>query len=331
MVFGELIPKNWAIAQPRRVAAAVTPAQRGFTAFARPLISVTNGHANALLRRMGVQPVEELSAARGAAELQSLIRHSAVEGTLDSGTAALLDRTLRFGDRSASDVMTPRTEVQMVEAGDTLAAVLAQCERTGFSRFPVIGRRGRDEVLGVVTLRDAVSVPLAERAEVRAHRVMTEVRAIPETLPLDDVLPLVRGGDHLVLVVDEYGGTAGIVTLEDLVEELVGEVADEHDRTGLREQRQPDGSWLLSGLLRPEEARERGVPVPDDPRYDTIAGFVVARLGRLPAVGDEVEAAGWRLQVAALDGRRIDRLAAAPGAPQPGGAPLPGPGEADGE
>jgi CBS domain containing-hemolysin-like protein len=314
MVFGELIPKNWAISEPLRVAGAVNRPQRAFTAFAKPLISVTNGHANALLRRMGVEPVEELSAGRSAQELQSLIEHSAQEGTLDSGTADLLGRTLRFGDRSASDVMTPRTEVEMVQAGDTLAEVLATCERTGLSRFPVIGRHGPDDVLGVVALRDAVAVPLPERGQVRASTVMSPVRRIPETLPLDDVLPMVRRGNHLVVVVDEYGGTAGIVTLEDLVEELVGEVADEHDQPSLREQRQADGSWLLSGLLRPEEVRSRGVPIPDDPRYDTIAGFVVAALGRLPQVGDEVDASGWRLVVAGLDGRRIETLRAAPGA-----------------
>lgn len=312
MVFGELIPKNWAISQPRRVANAVTPFQRSFTALARPLISLTNGNANTLLRRMGVEPVEELSAARSAEELQSLVQHSADSGTLDQGTADLVEGALRFGDRQASHVMTPRTRVRMVDVRDSLAHVLAFSRDTGLSRFPVAGPAGADDVRGVVTLRDALRVPAEQRSAIRVAAVMARVVQIPETLPLDDVLPLVRGGNHLVMVMDEYGGTAGIVTLEDLVEELIGEVADEYDRPGLHHRRQDDGSWLLSGLLRPEEVRELGVPIPDSPHYDTVAGFVLARLGRLAAPGDSIDYAGWVLTVTAVDGRRIESLAAAP-------------------
>ena len=311
-VFGELIPKNWAVSQPRRVAAVVTPLQRGFTTAFRPLIWLTNGNANWLLRRMGVEPVEELASARSSQELVSLVRHSGARGTLPTQSATLLDRALRFSDRQADNVMTPRTRVTVIPANASVADVLEICRRTGISRLPVVGDEGVDEVIGLVTLRDALRVSEQLRASVTVADVMSVVALIPETLPLDDVLPLVRGGHHLVVVVDEYGGMAGIVTLEDLVEELVGEVADEYDQTSLRHNRHEDGSWLLSGLLRPEDARDLGIPLPDDPAYDTIAGLVQFHLGRLGAVDDTIEVAGWVLTITVMDGHRIAALTAAP-------------------
>lgn len=312
MVFGELIPKNAAIAEPRRVASLVAPAQRAFSAAVRPLIWLTNGNANWLLRRLGVEPVEELASARSPQELISLVRYSGQQGTMPATTADLIGRTLRFGDRRAEDVMTPRTQVEMIAGADSVADALRLSRRTGKSRFPVVGTGGADDVVGVLTLRDALRVTEQERGRRTCRDIMSPVSRVPETLPLDGVLPLVKGGDHMVLVVDEYGGTAGILTLEDLVEELVGEVADEHDTPTLRSRRHRDGSWLLSGLLRPEEVRELGVPVPDNADYETLAGLVLQRLGRLAAPGDHVDVAGWRLTVDSLDGRRIDTVTAAP-------------------
>ena len=312
MVLGELIPKNAAISQPRRIAALVMPAQRMFTTVFTPLIYITNGSANWLLRRVGVEPVEELASARSPQELASLVRHSGESGTLPTGTADLIDRTLRFGEHTAEDVMTPRTRVASVEQTAAVAEVLATSRSTGLSRFPVAGADGLDEVVGVVTLRDVLRVPPQERETRRVRTVMSPVPSVPESLHLDDVLPLVRRGNHLVVVVDEYGGTAGIMTLEDLVEELVGEVADEHDKPALRSQRHQDGSWLLSGLLRPEEARELGIPAADDPDYETLAGLVMKEIGRVPVEGDGLTIPGWRLTVHRMEGRRIDTLAAVP-------------------
>lgn len=310
MLFSELIPKNWAISQPRRVAGVVTPLQRGFTKAAGPLINVTNGNANWLLRKMGIEPVEELASARSAQELQYLVRHSGESGTMPAATAALIDRSLRFADRQAEDVMTPRTQIEVIDSGESVSHLLSFARETGFSRFPVVHDGDPDEVVGIITLRDALRVAADLRASTPIAAVMTPVVMIPDTLPLEDVLPMVRGGNHLLVVIDEYGGTAGLLTLEDLVEELVGEVSDEHDTDRFRSLLRADGSWLISGLLRPEEARDLGIDLPDGENYETVAGLVLTRLGRMAEVGDCTEVDGWQLCVQALDGRRIEVLTA---------------------
>ena len=309
MVVGELVPKNLALSVPLRTAGLVAPLQRGFTWFMRPLITVLNGSANRILRAVGVEPQEELSGARSAAELASLVRRSADLGTLDEGTANLLSRTLVFGDQTAADVMTPRVRMQSLRHDETAADVVARARSTGHSRFPVTGD-DLDDVIGAVHVKAAVAVAPERRAEVPAAALMAEVRRVPDTLRLEPLLLQLRQkGLQLAVVVDEYGGTAGVVTLEDLVEEIVGDVSDEHDRDrgGLRQHR--DGSWTVPGLARPDEVRDRtGVDVPDDPAYETVGGFVMARLARIPVVGDEVRLGGAVLRVARMEGRRVERL-----------------------
>jgi len=312
MIFSELIPKNWALSQPRRVAGIVTPLQRGFTAAVGPLIRLTNGNANWLLRKLGIEPVEELASARSAQELLYLVRHSGESGTMAPATATLLGRSLRFSERTAEDVMTPRTQVEVIDGRASVASMLNTALATGISRFPVVRNGDADNVIGLISLRDALRVPAAHRSVTSAAAVMVGVVSIPTSLPLDDVLPLVKGGNHMLVVVDEYGGTAGLLTLEDLVEELVGEVSDEHDHDDVRSVRRSDGSWLISGLLRPEEARDLGIDLPDGDQYETVAGLILSRLDRLAEVGDCVQVNEWLLCVQALDGRRIDLLTADP-------------------
>nr|WP_240895800.1 hemolysin family protein [Kineococcus siccus] len=309
MVVGELVPKNLALSVPLRTAGVVAPLQRGFTWFTGPLIRVLNGSANRILRAVGVEPQEELSGARSAAELASLVRRSADLGTLDEGTANLLSRTLVFGDQTAADVMTPRVRMQSLRHDETAADVVARARTTGHSRFPVTGD-DLDDVIGAVHVKAAVAVPPERRGEVPAAALMAEVRRVPDTLRLEPLLLQLRqNGLQLAVVVDEYGGTAGVVTLEDLVEEIVGDVSDEHDRDrgGLRQHR--DGSWTVPGLARPDEVRDgTGVEVPDDPAYETVGGFVMSRLARIPVVGDEVHLGGSVLRVARMEGRRVERL-----------------------
>ncbi|HEY0118302.1 MAG TPA: hemolysin family protein [Cellulomonas sp.] len=309
MLVGELVPKNFALAEPLATAQAIAPFQLAFTTVFAPLIAVFNGSANWLLRRVGVEPREELSGSRSASELAALVRRSAEQGTLDESTATLLTNSLDFGELTAIDVMTDRLRVVTVRRDDTAADVLRTARATGHSRFPVIGESS-DDIVGVVPLRRAVAVPYERREEVPAAALMVDVLRVPETVHLGPLLVELRGrGPQMAVVVDEYGGTSGVVTLEDVVEELVGEVADEHDRARGSAARRADGSWGFPGVLRPDELAEiTGLVVPDDGPYETLGGLVMARLGRIPVQGDVVEVDGVRLEVERMDGRRVEQL-----------------------
>lgn len=308
MIVGELVPKNFALALPRQTAKLVIPFQVLFTTVFKPIIALLNNSANALLRAMGIEPKEELSAARTADELSSLVRRSATVGTLEADTATLLERTIAFSELSAADVMTPRPRVISVERGESVEKVVELATRTGFSRFPVVDE-DRDDVVGLVHVKQAVSVPREKRADVPVGAIETEALRVPETMGLDGLLAELRGrGYQMAVVVDEYGGTAGVVTLEDLVEELIGEVADEHDRARVDVVRSRD--WLtFPGGLRPDELLDRaGVTVPEEGPYETVAGFVMAELGRIPSIGDEIALETGVLRVERMDGRRVDRI-----------------------
>lgn len=309
MVFGELVPKNAALSSPFATARLVTPVQRGFTAALRPLITVLNNSANALLRGLGVVPREELSGGRSPQELVALVRRSAAVGTLDAGTATLLANSIELDTLTAVDVMTDRTRMAVVRREDSAADVVARARATGHSRFPVIGD-SHDDVVGIVHLRRAIAVPYRRRAEVPAPALMDPAPRVPETVTLGPLLVELREyGLQMAVVVDEYGGTSGVVTLEDVVEELVGDVADEHDprRAGVR--RVSDGVWSVPGLLRPDELTEQtGLVVPEDGAYETLGGLVMACLGRVPHVGDVAELPEVVLRVEAMAGRRVSRV-----------------------
>jgi CBS domain containing-hemolysin-like protein len=325
MVVGELVPKNLAISEPMATAKIVAPPMRAFTASISALIRLLNGSANAILRGLGVEPQEELSIGRSPEELAALVRRSAEVGTLERQTATLLTRTLGFAGRTAADVMTPRVRMHVLRSEQTAADLIALTRRTGHSRFPVTDG-DLDDIAGVVHVKSAVSVPRERRDDVPVAALMSEALRVPDTVRLDPLLVDLRDfGLQLAVVVDEYGGTAGVVTLEDLVEELVGEVADEHDRSRPGVTRRRDGSWLVPGLMRPDEVRERTrVPIPDGQAYETVGGFVMAAVGRIPRPGDEVVVDGWRARVERMDGRRVDRVRLVPAPAVPIAATVPG-------
>ena len=308
MIIGELVPKNFALALPEKTARVVMPFQTAFTVVFKPLVLALNGLSNAVLRGFGLEPKEELSGARSAEELSSLLRRSASEGALEVDTATLLGKTLAFSELSASDVMTPRLRIEALEPGDSARAVLELARKTGFSRFPVTDD-GLDDVVGIVHVKNAISVPRERRNDVPVSALMNEPLRVPDTMSLDALLSELRGkGFQMAVVVDEYGGTAGIATLEDLVEELVGEVADEHDRTRAGVVSSAD-YLTFPGSLRPDELEERaGIVVPENENYETVAGFVMSELGRIPEQGDIVVVPGGEFKVVRMDGRRIDRL-----------------------
>ncbi|MGZ3143590.1 hemolysin family protein [Lentzea chajnantorensis] len=309
MVFGELVPKNLAIAKPLETARAVAGLQAGFSTVFRWLITAMNGSANWLVRRFGVEPVEELASARSPEELGALVRTSAEHGTLDEGTAVLLDRSLRFGDRTAGELMTPRMRVEALRADATVHDLVQKARDTGFSRFPVHDG-SLDEVRGMVHVKQAFAVPAALRGTTPLSALTRPVTSVPETLEGDALLDRLRAsGLQTALVVDEYGGTAGMVTLEDVVEEIVGDVRDEHDRGEAPPVRSlGKDSWLVSGLLRDDEVAEAtGFRMPDGD-YETLAGLVLTRLGRIPDVGDEIRVDGWRVTVMRMDRHRVAEL-----------------------
>jgi CBS domain containing-hemolysin-like protein len=324
MLIGELVPKKLALALPLQVANRTQLAQRFFTkAMAWP-IRLLNAIANAILRSVGVEPQEELRSARSPVELRSLVMRSASEGELDDETADLVARSIAFGDRTAADVRTPRVRVHFLEGRDTAHDVIEAARQTGHSRFPVIGR-SPDDVLGIVHVKRAVAVAPDRRRSVRVSDIADPATTVPDSIELDPLLTLLREqGMQLAIVVDEYGGTDGVVTLEDLVEEIVGDIADEHDRLSARSRHRRDGTWSLSGLLRPDEVEEQtGVALPEGEDYETIAGLINSELGRIAVRGDVVNLSLDRapddddddpepllvtLTVERMEGRRIDRV-----------------------
>jgi CBS domain containing-hemolysin-like protein len=308
MILGELIPKNFALAVPRQTAKLVVPFQTAFTTVFRPAIAVLNGSANAVLRMIGIEPKEELSGARTAEELSSLVRRSALAGVLEEDTASLLDRSLTFARLSAADVMTPRPSIHALGADDSADDVIQLARRTGHSRFPVYGE-SMDDIVGIVHLKAAVGVPRDRRSDVPAAALATEPLRVPEAVHLDTLVSELRArGYQMAIVVDEYGGTAGVVTLEDLVEEIVGEVLDEHDRRRAGIVRS-EGAVTFPGNLRPDEVLDRtGIRIPEGDVYDTVGGYIMSVLERIPVVGDSLEIEDGTLDVQRMDGRRVDRV-----------------------
>jgi CBS domain containing-hemolysin-like protein len=306
MVGGELIPKNLAMARPLGTARRVSGFLLGFTSLFKPVIYLLHGASTAVLRAFRITPADEVESARSAQELAFLVRRSAAEGKLEPDLAERLSRTLALPDLRAVDAMTDRTQLVVLQRDATAADVIAQAMESGHSRLPVIDG-SRDNVLGVVALRKAVAVPFERRSKVAVTALMSPIEQVPETAELGAVLVALReAGAQMAVVVDEYGGTSGVITIEDVVEELVGDVSDEHDPSRPAPRRLADGSWRLSGQLRPDEvASVAGLILPEDPAYETLGGLVMARLGRVPALHDQVVADGARLRVEQMAGRRV--------------------------
>ncbi|MFE6779333.1 hemolysin family protein, partial [Streptomyces sp. NPDC057676] len=312
MVIGELVPKNWAVSRPLQVARFVAGPQHAFARFFRPLISLLNTVANRLVRVLGVEPTEELASARTPGELVSLARHSARAGAIEQDTADLFVRTLSLAGLTAQHVMTPRVRVSALQATATAQDVLNLTRATGLSRFPVYRDR-LDEVVGMVHLKDALAIPAAQRLHTPVDAIAQAPLLVPMSLPVQPLLKQLRSEQPIAVVVDEYGGTAGVITLEDIVEELVGEVRDEHDAADLPELVQVAGEdgrlvWEADGSCRVDTLQQIGLVAPDGP-YETAAGLVAGLLGRIPVLGDTAELpGGWKLAVRQVGHHRAERV-----------------------
>lgn len=312
IVAGELIPKNAAVAHPEGTARLVVGAQRGFSAFFRPLVTALNRSANRVVRAVGVEPREEVENVRTADELALLVTSAARAGTVGASTAAMARRSLRFGEQRADEVMTPRVDLIAVDKGTTVEQLLAVARETGLSRFPVYGRNP-DDVVGMTSVKAALGVPVGQRDTTRVGTIARTPLLVPDSVTADAVLGQLRQADtQLAVVVDEYGGTAGIVTLEDLTEELVGQVADEYDRPVDRSERARvwGGSPIVDvpGATRPAELAEWfDIHIPEG-SYDTVAGFLLDRFERLPGAGESVDYGRWRFTVLRRNRQRIGQV-----------------------
>ncbi len=306
MVIGELVPKSLAIAYPTGTAYFLARLMRAYGVLVTPIVALFNGSANWVVRRLGIEPQEELRSVRGLEELDLLFRSSGEEGTLDEDSVNLLTRAVRFSEKSAVDALVPRLETVGVAVDETVADLTARAVTTGFSRFPVYDG-DLDQIVGVSHVKDAFAVPYDARATTSVRAVMAEPMVVPETMQLSGLLVLLREqATHLAVVVDEHGGTAGVITLEDVLEEIVGEIDDEHDRPAPPLTRvQRPGEWVLGGGLHRDEVFDAcGCDLPEGP-FETLAGFVLDELGRIPSVGDSLEYGEWTLVVREMDRLRV--------------------------
>ncbi|MBW5248341.1 hemolysin family protein [Streptomyces sp. NBC_01220] len=312
MVIGELVPKNWAISSPLAVAKVVAGPQRAFTACFAPLIRHLNNTANRLVRRFGLEPAEELASARTPEELVALARHSAREGALEKDSAELFVRTLHLADLTAENVMTPRVDVRALEAHATAADAANLSLATGLSRFPVY-RDSLDEVIGSVHIRDVLALDESERDRTPVTALAADPLLVPDSLPVDRLLGRLRENRTMAVVIDEYGGTAGVATVEDIVEEVVGEVRDEHDPVERPDlvlvEPAADGRavWEADGSIRLDQLASLGFEVPEGP-YETVAGLIATRLERIPRLTDRIDVGGWQLAVLHVEHHRADRV-----------------------
>jgi CBS domain containing-hemolysin-like protein len=290
MVLGELAPKNLAIARAEPLAKALSRSTLMYLKVAGPLIKLFDRAAVRLLRRVGIEPIEELPSGATPEDLEQIIAESRQEGHLTAEMSTLLDRGLDFRELTAGEAMVPRVDVHTVRAYEPVSRVVELLD-TGKSRFPVRGAEGVDDLVGVIGIADVLGVPPERRATTPVSAVAGPPLLVPETLPLPTVLDRLRSGHRqLACVVDEYGGFAGVITLEDIAEELVGPIRDEDDPPERAPARQDDGSWVVPARWRIDEvADSTGIALPEAPEYDTLSGLVMRELGRVPEVGDRLE------------------------------------------
>jgi CBS domain containing-hemolysin-like protein len=302
MVLGELAPKNLAIARSEALAKALSRSTLAYLMVFGPFIRLFDRAAGRLLRRLGIEPIEELPEGATEEDLEQIIAESRADGHLDAELSTLLDRGLDFRRRTAAEAMVPRVDVHTLHADSPASGVVALLD-TGRSRFPVRSGPGVDEIIGVVGIADVLTVPPAERATTAIATLVDPPLFVPASLRLPAVLERLRA-DHrqLACVVDEYGGFAGIITLEDIAEELVGPIRDEDDLPEPAPVRQDDGSWVVPARWRIDEVADAtGLKLPEDPEYDTVSGLVLSRLGRVPREGDSVVADDLSLTVLTVD------------------------------
>jgi len=330
VVVSEMVGRSVGSQRPVGTLMAVGAPAAAIAWVASPVIVAGGGLAQRLVGALGANRTEVLSRLRSRRELIRLVQLSERSGAIRPSDADLLERTLRFGEKRAEDVLTPRVEVQALPISGTVGDLLDSSRASGFSRFPVHGG-DLDDIVGIVHVKDVLGLPPERRRSAPLSEVIRPVLAVPESKLLESLMVELRDADgQFAVVVDEYGGTAGIVTLEDLIEEIVGDISDEHDPAlAAPAVRRWAGAHVVAGGLHPDEVEEvSGFRMPEGD-YETLGGFVMSELGRVPECGDGFTHAGWELEVIEMDGNRVRAVKLV--APSPGamGASANGAGDAE--
>ncbi|HVW19564.1 MAG TPA: hemolysin family protein [Solirubrobacteraceae bacterium] len=318
---GEQVPKIWAIVNAERVALLVARPLEWFQRAMRPFISSLNGVSTWILRLFGISGSAEMEEGATPDELRLLISEARAGGKLDPGEAGMLVGVFHLHEQEARQVMTPFPAVVTIDVSDDVETALRRCVSSGHTRLVVTEDHDRDRIKGLVHANSLARLLMADGPRASLESVVSEAPIVPETRPLDDLLAdLQRERASLAVVVDEYGRVAGIVSVEDIIEEIVGEISDEMDPAGGEVRRLANGDWLVRGHVAVTDLEDYGVTLPvDTDAYNSVGGFVFAELGRLPRRGDTVNADGYSIRVESVRDNRIEavriRERRVPGAP----------------
>jgi CBS domain containing-hemolysin-like protein len=309
VVFGELAPRSAALSHPERFARWLTPPLVGFAWIVKPFTALLNSSANMVLRVFGEKPASDEENVHSAEELRIIVEQSQEGGVLPPQDADLLEGVFEFSEKNAREVMTPRTDIDALDVTATIDETLAMIDESGRSRYPVY-EDTIDNIVGLLLAKDLISILRAPLADFSVRSLMRPVHVVPGSRQVEGVLAdFKRLKEHMAIVLDEYGGTAGLVTMEDLLEEIVGEILDEYDEPPEHPEREGSDFVIVPGGMNIGELNERyGLDVPQDD-YTTIGGYIFGALGRLPIVGDRMTVGGAVFTVREMDGRRIESLA----------------------
>ena len=307
LIIGEQVPKYIALAAPEATSRKLVPLLAGYSVLVRPLVRLLNGTANSVVRRFGVEPKDEIDTSRTSEELETLITERA-SSVLDPEEVSLLTRSLRFSDKTAVDALIPRVDVDALQRATQVSDLIAHALDTGRSRFPVFDK-DLDDVIGVVHVKSVYRLSPEERRSTHVSEIMRDILAVPETRKLEEILSDMKNRrTQMAVVIDEHGATSGIITLEDLLEEILGEIKDEYDNDLAEAELENPGSFLVAGRLNFEEVFDStGFKIPEG-QYETLAGFVLERLGHLAEPGEKVIEGQWTIEVVEVKRRRIITL-----------------------
>jgi CBS domain containing-hemolysin-like protein len=310
ITIGEQVPKIWAIQNGERVSRMVARPLYVFTKVFRPFIGILNGASNSILRMLGVKTASEMEEGETPEELRVLIQQSVTGGKLDPGEATMLTGVFHLHEQQARQVMTPAPAVVTCDISENVETALRRCIASGHTRLVVTEDDNHDRVKGVVHANQLAQLLMTQGPDATIEGLVREAPIVPETKPLDDLLAdLQRARSSLAVVIDEYGRTAGIVTVEDIVEEVVGEITDETDPLGNAVRRLPNGDWFVRGHVAIADLIDYGLELPTDTdAYNSVGGWVFGELGRLPKRGDIVEHDGYQIRVESVRENRIEAV-----------------------